>query len=206
MACLHAHSLQNRGICASYLACTLLPLHPVPAQLPSPRHADSAELQPLLLALQRLAKNVSEIQDVAVVEQADGLCPSGALGGRMTYRQSNKEHLHVHRFPRASATPDGPPAPPTANLPPCAAACLNMALYPFTESPLCLCTSVGAQTVSDLADAASASAVWALIGAACLTGGALFACMELGADVCMLAADQLFLRVMKRKSGRWAAQ
>lgn len=93
--------------------------------------------------------------------------------------------------------------PPSCPLPPRAAACLNMALYPFTESSSCVCTAAGTRELADLADAASSSALWALYGAAGLCAGALFGAMEMWANTCLLPADQLFLKVMKRRSSRW---
>lgn len=77
-----------------------------------------------------------------------------------------------------------------------------MALYPFTKSPLCLCYQTNIATTQQLAGQSKDSAVWALIGVACLCAGAMFAAMELTGDTLLLAADQLFLRVIKRKGTR----
>lgn len=77
-----------------------------------------------------------------------------------------------------------------------------MALYRFTESPLCVCTKDGVQAVAQLAGDCKDSAQWALYGVACLCVGAIFGAMELSADVVLLSANQLFLRVIKRKSSR----
>ncbi|KAL4854876.1 hypothetical protein ACK3TF_004355 [Chlorella vulgaris] len=81
-------------------------------------------------------------------------------------------------------------------------ACLNMALYRFTESPLCVCTKDDVQAVAQLASDCKDTAQWALYGVACLCVGAIFGAMELSADVVLLGANQLFLRVIKRKSSR----
>lgn len=85
------------------------------------------------------------------------------------------------------------------------AACLNMALYPFTESPACVCTVASTQSLSALASTAVSSARWALFGAAALCAGAVLGSLELAADTSLLRADQLFLKVIKRRSSRCAA-
>lgn len=77
-----------------------------------------------------------------------------------------------------------------------------MALYRFTESPLCVCTKDDVQAVAQLASDCKDTAQWALYGVACLCVGAIFGAMELSADVVLLGANQLFLRVIKRKSSR----
>ena len=78
-----------------------------------------------------------------------------------------------------------------------------MALYPFARSSACLCTTGAVQWVHDLAAASRTATTWALIAVGALFVGALFASMELAADKAMLLADQLFLKVVKRKSSRW---
>lgn len=80
-----------------------------------------------------------------------------------------------------------------------------MAYYPFTESTYCMCTAVGTQTTADLAHTASDAALWALIAASALCAGAVIGTMELGAGAAVLRADQLFLKVAKRRSSRWVA-
>lgn len=87
-----------------------------------------------------------------------------------------------------------------------AAACFNLAYYPFTESTYCMCTAVGTQTTADLAHTASDAALWALIAASALCAGAVIGTMELGASAAMLRADQLFLKVAKRRSSRWVGE
>ncbi len=77
-----------------------------------------------------------------------------------------------------------------------------MALYRFTESPLCVCTKDDVQAVAQLASDCKDTAQWALYGVACLCVGAIFGAMELSADVVLLGANQLFLRAIKRKSSR----
>jgi hypothetical protein len=77
-----------------------------------------------------------------------------------------------------------------------------MGLYPFTESSACLCTQDGLQAAAQLAREAKSAAQWALYGAAGLCAGAIFAAMELAAATALLPVDQLFLRVIKRKSSR----
>ncbi|KAL4435047.1 hypothetical protein ABPG77_003872 [Micractinium sp. CCAP 211/92] len=80
------------------------------------------------------------------------------------------------------------------------AACLNAALYPFTESSACVCSAASAASLADLAKEASKSAVWAAVGVAALFCGALFGCMEAAKDGVLLPADQLFLKVVRRRS------
>lgn len=75
-------------------------------------------------------------------------------------------------------------------------------MYPFTESSACVCTKDGVQSVATLAGECKDATVWALIGVAGLCAGAMFAAMELAVDTVLLSADQLFLRVIKRKSSR----
>ncbi|KAL4458198.1 hypothetical protein ABPG75_013063 [Micractinium tetrahymenae] len=82
------------------------------------------------------------------------------------------------------------------------AACLNMALYPFTESTACVCSAASAASLASLAQEAGKSAVWAAIGVAALFCGALFGCMEAAKDHVLLPADQLFLKVVRRRSRR----
>lgn len=79
-----------------------------------------------------------------------------------------------------------------------------MALYAFTESSLCICTMAGVQAVADLAKAASDAAMWALVAAAAICVGGVFGSVELGADLALLGADQLFFK-SKRRSSRCAA-
>lgn len=77
-----------------------------------------------------------------------------------------------------------------------------MALYPFTESSTCVCSAASAASLASLAKEASTSAVWAVMATAALFCGALLGCMEVAKDHVLLAADQLFLKVVRRRS-RW---
>ena len=81
-----------------------------------------------------------------------------------------------------------------------------MALYPFTDSAACVCTADALRALGELAQEASAAALWALYGAAALCAGALFGAMELWANTWALEGDQLFLKVMKRRSSRWVGR
>ena len=65
-------------------------------------------------------------------------------------------------------------------------------------TPAALCNSVGR-----LADEAGNTAMWTLYGVAALFCGALFGAVEGGKAHQGVAADQLFLKVMRRKSSRW---
>jgi hypothetical protein len=63
-----------------------------------------------------------------------------------------------------------------------------------------MCSQDSVQALAQLAGEAKTSMLWVLYGLAGLTAGATFAAMELAADAVLLHADQLFLRVNKRKS------
>ena len=75
-----------------------------------------------------------------------------------------------------------------------------MALYPFLESAACMCTTNNLQSVGQLAGTSKDTAVWVLVGVAGLFAGSVLAVAELSADAVLLSADNLFLRVIKRKS------
>lgn len=63
-----------------------------------------------------------------------------------------------------------------------------------------MCSAASAASLADLAKEASKSAVWAAVGVAALFCGALFGCMEAAKDGVLLPADQLFLKVVRRRS------
>lgn len=63
-----------------------------------------------------------------------------------------------------------------------------------------MCSAASAASLADLAKEASKSAVWATIGVAALFCGALLGCMEATKDHVLLRADQLFLKIVRRRS------
>lgn len=206
----------------------VLPPNPTPATPHLP--VTAAATQPQLTAsvangvasLQQYTLAFSEPTTISTIQQQDqdGACPSGvyvvqlACNGpgqgwalNVSAGGANACRLLLSPLCLQTLTPPSrlrkhqhPHATPLAVV---AVGCLNMAMYQFAESTACVCTSAAAQSVRDLAKECNRTAVWALIAVAGLFAGAVFGCMELAADRAMLAADQLFLAVMKRKAGRW---
>ncbi|GAB4820397.1 hypothetical protein N2152v2_007443 [Parachlorella kessleri] len=78
--------------------------------------------------------------------------------------------------------------------------CLNLALYGFLESSKCVCTKDLLTQLNSLASEASTAVLWSTGAAACLSLGAWLVSLQFIAGINLMATDQLWLRVVRKKA------